>query len=164
MIKFSREGISFSYYCDTLLRRWPWVSGTRYSSSIHACDFNSLQHYWWFVGSLEAKLFEKPGYDRNVVGSRFYELLPDYCRFKYPKQHVVVLYDIDASQKDGTFWSRIPARKAVAFAKDVVFLLCKDRTQMLSITYNTPVTFATAIAVEAGTLVECNQWYTNTGE
>lgn len=158
MIKFSREGISFSYYCDTVLRRWPWVSGSRYSSSIHACDFNSLHQYWWLVGSLEAKLLEKPGSDKNVIGARFYELFTEYCKFKYPKQHIVVLYDIDVSQKDSSFWDRLPNKSAVAFAKDAVFLVCNSRSQMLSITYNTPTVFATAIAVEAGVLVDCNQW------
>jgi hypothetical protein len=158
MIKFSREGVSFSYYGDTVLRKWPWVSGARYRSSIHACDFNSLQRYWWMVGSLEAKLLERPGSEKNVIGARFYEIFAEYCKFKFPKQYVVVLYDIDSSQKDSAFWSRLPHKSAVAFAKDAVFLICKNRNQMLSITYNTNTMFATALAIEAGVLVDCNQW------
>ena len=157
MIKISRKGISFSYYGDTLLRRWPWASGDRYSSSIHACDFNSLRDYWWHVGGLEAKLLHSDP-DRNVAGSRMYEVLSEYCKFKYPNSNVVVLYDIDCSQKDGAFWSRLPKGKAIAFSKDVVFLLCKDRDQMLSVMRNVPVAFATALSIESGTLVDCNQW------
>lgn len=161
MIKLSLEGITFNYYGDRLLVRWPWVAGDRYSSSIHACDFNSLRHYWFIVGSLEAKLLENPLSGKNVVGTRFYELFAEYCRFKYSNQCVVVLYDIDASKKDSAFWSRLPTKNAMAFAKDAVFLVCKDRPQMLSITYNTPTEFATALAVESGVLVDCNQWQDN---
>ena len=157
MIKISRKGISFHYYGDTLLRRWPWASGDRYSSSIHACDFNSLRDYWWHVGGLEAKLLEADS-ARKTTGARMYEVLSEYCKFKYPNNTVVVLYDIDCSKKDSAFWSRLPKGKALAFAKDVVFLLCKDRDQMLAVTSNIPVDFATAIAVESGTLVDCNQW------
>lgn len=156
MIKISRKGISFNYCGDTLLRRWPWSSGDRYSSSIHACDFNSLRDYWWHVGGLEARLSSSG--ERSVIGSRMYEVLAEYCKFKYPNSSVVVLYDIDCSQKDSSFWSRIPSAKATAFAKDVVFLQCKDREQMLAVMVNTPTAFATALAVEAGVLVDCNQW------
>lgn len=157
MIKISREGVSFNYCGDRLLRRWPWASGDRYSSSIHACDFNSLRDYWWHVGGLEARLLQSSS-EHSVVGSRMYEVLTEYCRIKYQNSSVVVLYDIDCNQKDSAFWTRLPAKKAVAFAKDVVFLLCKDREQMLSVMNNTPVAFATALAIESGTLVDCNQW------
>lgn len=157
MIKISREGISFNYCGDTLLRRWPWASGDRYSSSIHACDFNSLRDYWWHVGALEAKLAKEDS-DKSVVGVRMYEILADYCKFKYLHSSVVVLYDIDCSQKSSAFWSKLPTKRAVAFAKDVVVLVCKDREQMISVMENIPVVFATAIAVESGVLVDCNQW------
>ena len=157
MINISREGLSFNYFGDRLLRRWPWRSGDRYSSSIHACDFNSLRDYWWHVGALEARLLQSDA-SRNVSGMHMYEVLADYCKLRYPHSTVVVLYDIDCTKKDGTFWSRLPAKRAVEFSKDVVCLVCKDRDQMLSVMGNIPVAFATAIAVDSGAMIDCNQW------
>lgn len=159
MIKFSREGISFSYYGDIITRYWPWYRGAndKYYSSLHATDFNHFREYWATVGAVGAQL--RLGTDESkVVGMRMHEVLCDYAHRRFPGEHLAVLCDINPASKDSTFWKRIPRQQAEQLLKDVAIFRCKSRDQMLEITYGTPTQFATSYAIENGILVDCNLW------
>lgn len=157
MIKLSREGLHFRRHGDTILLRWPWAQGTRFSSSLYAYDFNNFRDYWLHVGGLEGALRSAEKTER-IRGLRMSELLAYYAAHKYAGEHVVVMYDIDPSKKDSAFWKRIPRHQAEQLIKDVAVFRCRDRSEMLHVVQGTPPEFATAYAFENGTIVDCNQW------
>ena len=157
MINVSREGVSFSYHGDVITRRWPWLSGDRYVSSLHATDFNHFREYWHTVGTVNAQLHLSPS-DSKVVGLRLHEILSDYARRRFPGEHLAFLCEINPAARDSAFWKRIPRQQAEQLLKDVAVFRCKSREQMLEITFGTPTSFATAYAIEHGVLVDCNLW------
>lgn len=157
MIKVSREGVSFSYYGDTLTLRWPWSNGHRFHSSLHATDFNHFREYWQTVGEVGAMIRSGTSEDK-VVGFGMHEMVCDYARRKFPGEYVAVLCNINPAAKDGAFWRRLPKQHAEQLLKDVAIFRCKSRQQMLELTYGTTPDFAVAYAVENGVLVDCNLW------
>lgn len=157
MIRVSRDGVSFSYYGDVITRRWPWVKGPRYVSSLHATDFNHFRDYWQTVGEVGAMLRSGKSDDR-VVGVGMHEVLCDYVHRRYPGEYVAVLCNINPEAKDGSFWRRMPKQQAEQLLKDVAVFRCNSRQQMLELTYGTTTDFAVAYAVENGILVDCNLW------
>lgn len=157
MFKLSREGVSFRYQGDVVLRRWPWLKAAKYSSQLHAYDFNNFKDYWQHIGALDAAL-QTPTIRDKVVGLRMHEVLCDYAMLKFPGEHIAVLCDINPQGRDHTFWNRLPRHQAEQLAKDVAVFRCKDRAQMLDITIGTPPGFATVYAIENGRLVDCNLW------
>ncbi|HET8689121.1 MAG TPA: hypothetical protein VFM18_21125 [Methanosarcina sp.] len=159
MSQLSRQGISFNYFGDTITYSWPWArSGRRrFSSSLHARDFNHFREYWQVVGACSANL--RLGTDgAKVVGLGMHEVLAQYVKYKYPGEYIVALCDINPAAKDSSFWRKIPAQYAEQLLKDVAIFRCKSRDQMLDISLGTSTDFAVAYSFENGILVDSNLW------
>lgn len=156
MVNVTKRGVSFSYYGDVVTLRWPWVSGDRFRSSLHATDFNHFRDYWVKVGQVGEMAFRMRSSDKDLVGVHTYEVLAAFVKAKYPGEYVVVLSDVDLASKDDAFWRKLPKEKVSQFKKDFVVLRCKDRKQAMDISTSTDSGFATAYAFQDGVLIDTN--------
>ncbi len=93
----------------------------------------------------------------KLDGANYEDIISQWIFFKYPKNHIIVLTNINVDAKNIQFWAKVPKTDTLHFMKDVVILHCKDRTEVLRLIENIPSNFADAHGYSAGSLITYNK-------
>ena len=145
------KGIWFNYMGDRICIMWFWNSlPNRYFSEKLHCTFSSIKEYKKYMGSAIGMK------ERNIFGMSYKELIGDWVGMNFDGEHVLVLTDIDLTQKPDYFWENIPYLRKVAFSEEVVILKCKDFSQLQRIVDSIEPGFANAWGYRAGMLITTN--------
>lgn len=153
-MNLNKQGISFPYSGDRLTRLWPWSSAEgRYYSQEFNKYFNNLKDYWKHHGA-----FYKHDFDRSakMEGFSYEEVLTQWVRDRYPYDAVVVMTNIDVSERSLSFWARLPKEKIESLTKDIVVLRCNSRAEIIELADSIDSKFADTYAFYAGKLIGFN--------
>ena len=120
-MRINKQGISFSYYGDTLT----WLWGKGYSSALYEGIFSDRNHYWQHIGAVEERSRTKG----NLVGASWHNIITFWVKSRFLYETVVVVWDIQYNTKDKAFWRSLPRKSVEAFLEDVVVFRCKDLNQ-----------------------------------
>ena len=147
-MKIDKKGIWKKFEGDRICHVWFWRStpGSNYSEKFNQY-FNSFNDYLKFVGSTRASM--KSG---SIMGFTNNDIILDWARYKFSNEIVVILTDLDLTEKPSSFWDSIPYEKKIVFGKDVVVLRCKDLSQAKILVDSITPDFAEAFAFRDGEL------------
>lgn len=162
-MKIHEDGIIFHRQRDLLIWRWPWkrIGSERIHSALLNADFPSMSEYWKRIGAFETKVLKSTG---KLASYSMPEMLGLWSRTLHPGKDIVVLFDIDASAKNFSFWSRLPQAKVEHLLNDIVVLFCSDKSEAMQIISSISPEFAKAIAFSDGSLIDSNEWREDAGE
>jgi len=154
-MKFKKEGIEFEYHGDVITKRWPWFfkEGSKYHSKNYSMYFNEFNTYWKHVGIAE-KAFVKS--DKKLEGFSYSEVIGEWARVRYPYEFIVVLKDVNVSERGLSFWAKIPKEKLEHIQKDVIVLRCGTKENACEIVDSIERQFAEAFAFANGVLINYN--------
>lgn len=93
----------------------------------------------------------------KLQGASYLEMISEWVSFKYPKNHIIVLTDINVQAKNVQFWAKVPKTDMIHFVKDMVILYCQDKSEVIRLVENIPSTFAEAHGYSAGELITHNK-------
>jgi hypothetical protein len=98
-------------------------------------------------------------YNRSdkLTGFDVGELIPEWVKFKYPSEHLIVLTEVNVQAKNIQFWAKVPKTESQFFLKDLVVLFCKDKSEVIRLVENIPRGFADAKGFSAGELLIDNK-------
>ena len=143
-MKVSKEGFSFKYHGDVVLRYWPWIySKYKYRSQLLSRDFNSFPEYWMAVGE-ESTLIKTTHSTGKLSGFDIKEVLGQWSARLYPAEYIVILFDINHGAKGPSFWSRLTVKQKSTLLKDYVVLRCKDKNGASALIESIAPQFASA--------------------
>jgi hypothetical protein len=93
----------------------------------------------------------------KLTGFDIGDLIPEWVKFKYPSEHLIVLTEVNVQAKNIQFWAKIPKTDSQFFLKDLVVLFCKDKSEVIRLVENIPRDFADAKGFSAGELLIDNE-------
>lgn len=154
-MKIKKEGIEFSYNGDTITRRWPWYfkEGSKYHSEQYSLYFNDFKTYWKHVGAVPGLFLNN---DKKLEGLSYAEIIGQWVRYKYPYDTIVVLKDVNVSERGLSFWAKIPRDKLEHIQKDIIVLRCGSKENANEIVDSIEPSFAEAFAFSGGILINYN--------
>lgn len=154
-MRFKKEGIEFKYHGDIVTRRWPWFypGDAKYHSEKYSLYFNKFSTYWVHVGRAE-HIFEGP--KSKLQGFTYQELIGQWVRQIYPGENIVVLKDVNVSERGLSFWAKVPKDKIEHIQKDIIVLRCGSKENACEIVDSVERTFAEAFAFSGGILINYN--------
>jgi len=85
-------------------------------------------------------------------------LLQYYVKAEYGNCLIVVITDIDLSNKNAAFWYNMSDISRAVLLHDVVLFRCKDIRQMDRLVDSIPKNFAKAIAFKNGEVIGINDY------
>ena len=153
MIKINKKGFWFEYKLDHICLNWFWHKPLHryYSEKLHH-NFNSLKDYnEYSIANSDVK-------HKNILGFDARDIIEEWVEYKFSKEYIVVLMDINISEKAMTFWDEIPYTKKIVFSKEIIVLVCKDFRQVSQIIESVERGFAIALGFKAGNLVVSNDY------
>lgn len=155
-MKFKKIGIEFEYHGDTITRRWPWFfrGGSKYHSERYSMYFDNFSTYWKHAGIAEMAFCDS--HKSKMEGFTYQELIGQWVRYKYPYESVVVLKDVNVSERGLSFWSKIPKDKIEHIQKDIIVLRCGSKENANEIVDSIESSFAEAFAFSGGILINYN--------
>ena len=152
-ITLNRRGIWFPFEGDRICRSWFWKRDTNvYYSEKFNRSFYSLADYLKYIGSLGPTMGSS-----SMSGLNYGDILPEWVSYKFPKEIIVVLTDINTGKKTLDFWNKVPHPNREVFGKDIVILYCKDLGQLKRIIDSIDISFADAYGFKNGELVYWNE-------
>lgn len=160
-MKLSRQGYSYKYHGDEVLKYWPWVrknSFAKYYSSLLSRDFNSFPEYWKIIGEETALVKLTTSSTSKMSGFSLSEVIELWSARLWVNEFIVVLTDINPGAKGPGFWSRLTRDQRTSLGEDVVVLRCKDRSELTHLVDSTDPTFACAMGLLNGTTLCTNTW------
>lgn len=92
----------------------------------------------------------------RVHGVYNFELAHIFTLLNYGYDSVLVLVDIDLTNKDYSVWKAMEDSERKSLMKDMVFIRCKDLTQLKVLTNRIDTRFATALGFSNGDLKVTN--------
>lgn len=153
MLKINKKGFWFEYKEDHICLNWFWHKPLHryYSEKLHH-NFHSLKDYREYsVSNSDVK-------HKNILGFDTRDIIEEWVEYKFSKEYVVVLMDINISEKSMEFWEGIPYTKKIVFSKEIIVLKCKDFRQVSQIIESVEREFAIALGFKAGNLVVSNDY------
>jgi hypothetical protein len=93
----------------------------------------------------------------KLFGFDYPEILSQWIAFKYPREHIIVLLNINVQAKNIQFWAKVPQTDMKYFLQDTVILRCKDKSEVIRLVENIPPDFADAYGYSAGSLFTYNK-------
>jgi hypothetical protein len=154
-MKLTDKGIVFGYHGDTITRRWPWKDrhGSKFFSQEYSMYFNDFNTYWKHVGVAQIAF---SGRSEKLQGFTYGEIIGQWVQLKYPYESIVVLKDVNVSERGLSFWARIPKDKIQHIQKDIIVLRCGSKENACEIVDSIERTFAEAFAFSGGILINYN--------
>jgi hypothetical protein len=151
-MKINKKGIWFNYMGDNICLMWFWnpLENTYFSEKLR-CTFFSLKEYKKYMGSAVGIK------GRNIFGLSYKSLIADWVKANFKGEHILILTNIDLSQKPAVFWENIPYVRTLIFTEEVVILKCKDASQMQKIIDSIEPKFAAAWGYRGGNLISTNE-------
>lgn len=158
--KFTKKGIWFIHNKDYICYNWFWnrSAGNNYYSQKFSINFPSLKAYEKYADHIGYSGPEADIKSKNIFGLNYEDIIREWVQLNFGSECIVILTDIDVSQKSMDFWDSIPYVKKVVFTKEVVVLKCKDFSQVEQIVNSVERKFASAFGFKAGTLVYTNDY------
>jgi hypothetical protein len=141
-ITFSKKGIEFRYKQYLMFIAWMWFVPFTGREVMFSNTETAGEPY-----RNSAKL---NGFD-------FEEVISQWVYLKYPREHLIILVNINVEAKNIQFWAKVPKTDSKHFLKDLVVLYCKDKTEVLRLVDNIPVEFAEAYGFSAGCMITFNR-------
>jgi hypothetical protein len=154
-MNINKQGITYLYSGDRLTLLWPWVpvEGRYYSQEFNRY-FNNLKEYWKHHGA-----FYKYDLDHTtkMEGFSWGEVMTHWVRDRYPYDAIVVMTNINVSERSLSFWARLPKDKIECMQRDVVILRGNSRSEIMEIAESIDSKFADTFAFYSGKLIGGNQ-------
>lgn len=153
ILKINKKGFWFRYKEDNICLNWFWHKSLHkyYSEKLHH-NFNSLKDYNEYpISNSDVK-------HKNILGFDVKDIIEEWVEIKFNKECIVVLMDINISEKSMNFWDEIPYTKKIVFSKEIILLKCKDFRQVYQIIDSVEREFAIALGFKAGNLITSNEY------
>lgn len=142
-IRFSKKGIDLRYRNYIAFIAWAWF-----------VPMNGVKAVFQNADTPVSQPYRNSA---KLQGFEIEELLAQWIGLKHPKEHIIVLTDINVQAKNIQFWARVPKTDMQFFLKDIVVLHCKDKTEVLRLLENIPAKFAEAYGFSAGLPIAHNK-------
>lgn len=93
----------------------------------------------------------------KLQGIEYNDVISEWVTLKYPLNHLIILTNINVEAKNIQFWAKVPKTDMIQFVKDLVILHCQDRSEVVRLAENIPISFADAHGYSAGSLIIYNK-------
>lgn len=164
MFTITKKGVVFKYHGDHLLKYWFWVKRGYFNSRLLSQDFSSLREYWEAVGK-DTALVRASRTAGNMIGFSYLEMAKQWSVRMFKNEYILVLMDVHPSMKGPAFWSRLTSKQKNTLLEDVVFLPCKDKTELTNLFMSIDPGFADAYGVLNGSVIlDSNRSYKDYSE
>lgn len=155
---FTNKGLQLKVkdFVFTLTWPWFWGKGIYY---IRVMDQEYYFHTFFEVVQYSLSVEHLATKSTRLLGLSWEEVLAFLLRTHpdYSKGFILVLEDIDISQKSSNFWSSMPLEDTRKFTKDLVVLRCKNLQETEKLFHSISRGFAKASVYLNGSLIYTNE-------